>query len=307
LGPVVTATCTGGASPITCTYIGYNTSALASGAHTITATSLADGNYAAATGTNTLTVAPLPTIVFTVPNHHTMDTPFAVSATSNSSGAITYSVLSGPATIAGSTVTLTGVASTVTLQASQAASGSYAAGSQTASFLVIAGSVWLGNGTGSVSAFDLTGVAISGSGGFTGAGVGTIAMPLGLAVDSSGDMWVANSNGVSAFTRQGIAISSTAFTGGGISNPAAVAIDGSGQVWVANANGTVSVLSNAGTAVSPSGGYPGVGTPSGIAVDISGSVWIPSRTGNTVTRILGATAPAIPLATGASSGPGVKP
>ena len=39
--------------------------------------------------------------------------PFAVSATSASSGAVTYSVVSGPATISGNTVTLTGVGTVV--------------------------------------------------------------------------------------------------------------------------------------------------------------------------------------------------
>jgi hypothetical protein len=304
----VGATCTGSSSPLTCTYTGYNTSTLAVGTHTLTANSIADNNYVAAAGSNTLTVLALPTIVFSVPNHHTMDAAFTVAATSNSSGAFTYSVVSGPATVSGSTVTLTGAAGTVTLQASQAANGSYAAGTQTASFSVIAGSVWLGNGSGSLSTFDLTGTAITGAGGFTGGGVGTVASPLGLAFDASGNMWVANSNGVSEFTRKGVAVHSAAYTVGGIANPLAIAIDGLGQVWVANTNGTVSVLSNAGAAVSPSTGYSGPGSkPAGIAVDISGSVWIPSSTANTVTRILGAAAPVVPLTTGAARGEGVRP
>jgi hypothetical protein len=304
----VTATCTGSSSPRTCTYAGYNTSTLAVGTHTLTATSLADNNYTSAVGSNTLTVLALPTIVFSVPNHHTMDAAFTVAATSNSPGAFTYSVVSGPATISGSTVTLTGAAGTVTLQASQAANGSYAAGMQTVSFSVIAGSVWLGNGTGSLSTFDLTGTAITGAGGFTGGGVGTVVSPLGLAFDASGNVWVANSNGVSEFNRRGVAVHSTAYTVGGVNNPLAVAIDGLGQVWVANSAGTVSVLSNTGSAVSPSTGYAGPGSrPAGIAIDISGSVWVPSATANTVTRILGAAAPVVPLATGAASGPGVRP
>ncbi|HEY0308298.1 MAG TPA: Ig-like domain repeat protein, partial [Acidobacteriaceae bacterium] len=76
-----------------------------------------------------------PTIVFTVPNHTYGDAPFTVAATSNSPGAFTYSVVSGPATIAGSTVTLTG-AGIVILRASQAATGTFAAGTQDASFTV---------------------------------------------------------------------------------------------------------------------------------------------------------------------------
>jgi hypothetical protein len=307
-GTVVTATCTGSSGSLTCTYTGYNTSALSAGNHTLTATSIADGNYATASGSNTLKVLPLPAITFSVPNHHTMDLPFTVSASSNSSGAITYSVVSGPATISGSSVTLTGAAGTVVLQASQAQSASYAADTQNATFSVIAGSVWFGNGTGSLSVFDLTGTAITGTGGFTGAGVGTVATPLGLAFDASGNIWVASSNGVSEFTRQGGAVTSTAYTVGGIGNPLAIAVDGAGQIWVANSAGTVSVLSNGGAAVSPSTGYSGPGSkPAGIAIDISGNVWIPSSTANTVTRILGVAAPVVPLATGAASGPGVEP
>jgi len=307
-GTAVVATCTGSSSPLTCTYTGYNTSALSVGTHTLTATSIADGNYATASQSSTLTVQPLPTIVFSVPNHHTMDTSFTVSASSNSSGAITYSVTSGPATILGNTVTLTGAANTVVLQASQAASASYAAGTQSASFSVIAGSVWFGNGTGSLSTFDLTGTAITGAGGFTGGGVGTIATPLGMAFDASGKMWVASTTGVSEFSRQGVAVTSTPYTVGGISNPLAVAVDGAGQIWVANTNGTVSVLNNTGTAISPATGYSGPGSkPAGMAIDISGNVWIPSSTANTVTRILGAAAPVVPLAAGAASGPGVEP
>jgi streptogramin lyase len=286
----------------------YSLAGLAAGTHTITATSLADGNYAAATGSNTLTLTVPPTITFAVANHHTLDVAFSVAASSNSSGGISYSLVSGPATVAGSTVTLTGVAGTVELQASQAANGLYTGGSQTASFQVIAGSVWFGDSTSGLSVFDLSGNALTGSGGFSGGGVGTIAGPLGVAFDSLGNVWVASSNGVSEFTRQGTAVNATANTSGGISSPEAIAVDGLGQVWVANGNGTVSVLSSSGAAVSPSSGYPGPGsTPAGIAVDISGSVWVPSSTANTVTRILGAAAPVAPLAAGATSGDGVRP
>jgi sugar lactone lactonase YvrE len=102
------------------------------------ASQVAAGNYAAGTQNATFTVAAAtPTITFTVANHTYGNAPFAVSATSNSSGAITYSVVSGPATISGSTVTLTG-AGTVVLQASQAAAGNYAAATQNATFTVAA-------------------------------------------------------------------------------------------------------------------------------------------------------------------------
>ena len=47
---------------------------------------------------------------------------------------------------------------------------------------------------------------------------------------------------------------------------------------------------------------------SGIAVDLSGSVWITNKGNNSVTRILGAAAPAAPLAAAvANKTTGTKP
>jgi hypothetical protein len=80
--------------------------------------------------------AAVPTLTFAaIPAETYGNAPFTVSASSASSGAITYSVTSGPATIAGNTVTLTG-AGTVVLGASQTASGNYAAATGSATFTV---------------------------------------------------------------------------------------------------------------------------------------------------------------------------
>src|SRR6202041_2283951 len=88
-----------------------------------------------------------PAIVFSVANQTYGAVPFTVAATSNSTGAFTYSVVSGPATISGSTVTLTG-AGTVVLSAMQAASGSYTSATVTTSFTVVATGFSLSVGTG---------------------------------------------------------------------------------------------------------------------------------------------------------------
>ncbi len=95
--------------------------------------------FASSSGTATLTVTGIaPTLSFAPIAAQTYgNPPFAVSATSASSGAVTYAVVSGPATIAGNIVTLTG-AGTVVLSASQAASGNYAAATATTSFTVAA-------------------------------------------------------------------------------------------------------------------------------------------------------------------------
>jgi Immunoglobulin domain/Immunoglobulin I-set domain len=104
----------------------------------LSASQAASGNYAAATATANFTVSPeVPTLVFAPIGQQTDgNPPFTVSATSASSGAVTYAVVSGPATISGNTVMLTG-AGTVKLSASQAASGNYAAATATTSFTVV--------------------------------------------------------------------------------------------------------------------------------------------------------------------------
>jgi sugar lactone lactonase YvrE len=118
------------------------------------ASQAASGNYAAATATASLTVAAAattPTLTFApIPTQTVGNAPFAVSATSASTGAVTYAVVNGPATIAGNMVTLTG-AGTVMLLASQAASGSYSAATATTSFTVAPVAFTLTTGTGSGS------------------------------------------------------------------------------------------------------------------------------------------------------------
>ncbi len=101
------------------------------------ATQAATSNYTAATATASFEVATaVPTLSFGPIPAQTFGNPaFPVSATSASSGAVTYTVVSGPATISGSTVTLTG-AGTVVLSANQAASGNYAGATASASFSV---------------------------------------------------------------------------------------------------------------------------------------------------------------------------
>ena len=78
----------------------------------------------------------IPTLNFTaIANQTYGGAAFAVSATSASDGAVSYAVVSGPATISGSTVTLTG-AGTVVLGATQAATSTYTAATASVSFAV---------------------------------------------------------------------------------------------------------------------------------------------------------------------------
>jgi hypothetical protein len=125
------------------TVAGNTVTLTGAGTVVLLASQVPNGNYAAATANATFTVAPaatatVPTLSFgTIATQTYGNPPFAVSATSASSGAVTYTVVSGPATIAGNLVATTGTG-TVVLGASQAASGNYAAATATTSFTVAA-------------------------------------------------------------------------------------------------------------------------------------------------------------------------
>ncbi len=118
------------------TIVGNIVAITGTGPVVLQAAQAAAGNYTAGTQNASFTVnAEAPTVIFTVPNHAYGDAAFNVNASSNSTGAFTYSVVSGPATISGSTVTLSG-AGTVTLQASEAADTNYSATTKNASFTI---------------------------------------------------------------------------------------------------------------------------------------------------------------------------
>jgi secreted PhoX family phosphatase len=124
-----------------------------------------------------------------------------------------------------------------------------------------------------------------------------------IAVDAAQTEWIPNdnSNSVSHVNSAGAALSSTAYTGGGLATPFGVAIDGAGRVWVTNngPNGSVSELDTTGAPLSPSTGFAStsLSTPDGIAVDGSGNVWVTNQNNGVVTEFVGAATPVVtPLA-----------
>ena len=127
--------------------------------------------------------------------------------------------------------------------------------------------------------------------------------PKAPAVDSDGNVWIANSgnNTISVVPQSGsIAIAS--YSGNGLNAPSAIAIDSSGNAWVPN-NGanTVSAFSKSGTALTNSPYSPtGVANPTAIAIDTSGSIWI-TNTGTTMTIINGTGVAQSQITTGIST------
>jgi sugar lactone lactonase YvrE len=86
---------------------------------------------------------------------------------------------------------------------------------------------------GALSEFTSSGVPISGSSPYSGGGLNGIA---GIAIDSAGNVWAANSNGnsISEFNSTGTAVTGSSGYRAGLSSPAFLAIDGAGDVWVTN-------------------------------------------------------------------------
>jgi hypothetical protein len=134
-------------SPSTCTLNGISTSAAScsvtyfaasgsAGSHTITAGYIGNLNFAGSYSTTALTVNLLtPTITFgaTSPAAPVYGDTITVSASADSGGTITYSYVSGPCSLVNASAGTfsTSGAGTCRVQASAAASGDYAAGSNT--------------------------------------------------------------------------------------------------------------------------------------------------------------------------------
>ncbi|HWR85131.1 MAG TPA: NHL repeat-containing protein [Rhodoglobus sp.] len=163
---------------------------------------------------------------------------------------------------------------------------------------------------------------------------GSFDRPMGIAADSAGNVWVANSGGITLPCPDRVAegrgtpsvtmISpdgavSTPYTGGGVTLPWGIATDGDGNVWVANFTGQrVAAFCGADAATCPRGlvtgepispddtgyGFDGLTRSTGIAVDPSGNVWVTNNWievseqtnpgGHQIVAFVGAAAPVTP-------------
>lgn len=143
---------------------------------------------------------------------------------------------------------------------------------------------------------------------YTGGGLG---QPTGIAIDSSGDVWVTNFlNSISKFSPTGTPLSTASgFQGGGLSGPTGIAIDNSGNVWTANYNlgrsSSLSEFNSAGSATSPATtGYAGGGlaAPYYLAIDASGNVWAANKGGNSISEFSSTGSAISPAITGFAGG-----
>ncbi len=122
--------------------ISGSTLTLNSGAVTVRATQAGDANYQPASADQTIgSASKLPqTIAFaSISNHNATDPAFPLSATASSGLPVSFAIVSGPATVSGNTLTLTGAPGAVVVRASQAGDATFeAAPDVTQAFNVIA-------------------------------------------------------------------------------------------------------------------------------------------------------------------------
>jgi subtilase family serine protease len=282
------------------------------GAVVVMASQAATSNYTAGSATASFTVsqAVAPTISFAIANQSAGATPFTVSASSNSTGAFTYSIVSGPATISGSTITLTG-SGTVAVMASQAATSGYTAASATTNFTVspLAASItwspssttlFAGNvlGTGILDATSsvsgtMTYTATLGSGAASAiTSTSTLLMPgsytltatltpsssnystvsTSITMTVTGPyLWVVNPTGSVTEFHGNTAVNSATTDGGGLG----AAVDASNDLWTLNVGGgSVAEFNPNGVLLQSGLTGGGLNTATAMAVDGSGAVWV---------------------------------
>ena len=117
------------------TVVGSTVTLTGTGTVVLTASQAGNGTYSAATSVaqsfvvTACVVPPIPqTITFaSIPPHTACDGAFTLAPIASSGLPVTLVVTSGPATVSGNTVTLTGATGTVVLTSSQAGNGTYAA------------------------------------------------------------------------------------------------------------------------------------------------------------------------------------
>ena len=218
------------------------------GTTTITASQEGNANYTAATTTTTFLVNPkTPTLSFTIPQKFYSDAPFMVAPTTDSNGTFTYtSSDTTVATVAGSTITLTGKQGTSTITAIQASTANYTSATISTTLNVAGLIVAVGQG-GNTIATSADGITWTGRGAtiFYNSGYGVaygLAYGNGLwvAVGSAGVTTIATSTDGKTWTSRGTATTNFGDAGGS-GRAVAYGKDGSGNnLWVATGTGITS-------------------------------------------------------------------
>jgi len=117
--------------------------------------------------------------------------------------------------------------------------------------------------------------------------------PQGIAIDASGNAWIANYFGGSAGSGSITELSSAGNVlqntdvNGDVKNPISIAIDNSGNAWIGNFNSNVGIseLNNSGGAVLTNDTNGGVTQALGVAIDGSGNAWFANQHADTISKL----------------------
>jgi sugar lactone lactonase YvrE len=124
---------------------------------------------------------------------------------------------------------------------------------------------------------------------------GGLSSPTSLAVDISGNVWIANYTGsLSAFSPQGTAFTSSPFGSGTLSESFGLTIDSTGNVWVSNfespnGHGSVSKFSSSGSIISNSANNSfyfydsSIDFPTALSADTNGNIGIANSANSSAT------------------------
>ena len=122
--------------------------------------------------------------------------------------------------------------------------------------------------------------------------------PKGIAVDASGNLWVANSgtNTIAEINNLGVPLSGTGFTGGGLNNPVSLAFDSAGNLWATNSSGnSLSEFSSTGTPISTTGFTGGgINGPNSVAIDATDQLWVTDFGNGTLSKFASSGTPISP-------------
>lgn len=133
--------------------------------------------------------------------------------------------------------------------------------------------VWMTTDSGVVK-MSPQGAILSGSG-YTGGG---LSQPVGIAIDSTGNVWIANSGNHSItelVPGSGNSVTATGHTNASLSIPWGVAVDAGNNVWVTDRGlNQLSEFSAGSFVYTSSSGAGGLSGPAGVAVDASGNIWV---------------------------------
>jgi streptogramin lyase len=125
-------------------------------------------------------------------------------------------------------------------------------------------------------------------------GCGGLNLPGSLAIDSTGNVWVANYFGgaASKFSNTGAPASANGYAAAGLQESFGIAVDGQDSAWITNENGnstgSVSHLSSSGADLSGSG-YSGGGVyyPMAVAATAGGEIWVADYANAAATLLTG--------------------